>query len=343
MTNNNSHPALKTAFFTMLLLLNLAPALRAQNRRYVTEQHFVQRLVWVGDEYVFRYEVIIERDEGQGYRRYKQETTESPRLQINLPMGNYRYQVIPYDFLDQPGEASDWVTLDVRPETIISVEVQQVGDSFTLSPIDHGQLVPGVNGIIIKNPDELEKKEGVITVEKPEAPGPEKLVDMYLGAAWIPLFPIHGGIQQLFGSKLFLSGAAIRFGVLFTKSKQINLGLELLTSWYALDKASGDSSIDTQTGVMGLNILMQTPTFNQKIAYTIRAGGGFVFQVSDISSKQETYFLDRLSPHVSLDLAFLWLALKYTYVETGFNYIYFLAKNNPSGCLRPWVSIGCRF
>jgi len=103
----------KGALFAALFFFSLAPSLWAQNRRYVTEQHFIQRLVWVGDEYAFRYEVVIERNEGEGYREFKRDFTTASALVISLPLGNYRYHVIPYDFLDQPGEASGWVTLDV--------------------------------------------------------------------------------------------------------------------------------------------------------------------------------------------------------------------------------------
>jgi len=114
--NRTGSPFLKLAFFTALFFLSLVSPW-AQNRRYVTEQRFIHRLVWVGDEYAFRYEVVIEQEEGKEYREFKREFTASSSLVISLPLGKYRYHIIPYDFLDQPGEASDWITLNVAAPT----------------------------------------------------------------------------------------------------------------------------------------------------------------------------------------------------------------------------------
>jgi hypothetical protein len=304
---NNHSPAkglffLKTAFLTMLLLLSLPPSLPAQNRRYVTEQRFTQRLAWVGDEYVFRYEVVIERDEGQGYYRYRKESAETPELRVSLPLGNYRYQVIPYDFLDQPGEASDWITLDVYAPPVTAVETQDTPPS-----------------------------------------GYEKQIDIYLGAAWSPIFPLYGGMQQIFGQKLYFSGATIRLGLVFTQPQFLNPGLELSTSWYALDTAFDTDKIEIQAGVMDLNILIQKWLPNRKMAFMLRAGGGLSFQIGDISSGQEVYFLDRIAPHINVELSFLWLALKQFYVEGGLNLTHFLNQSESSGYLRPEIGIGWQF
>jgi len=123
--NRTGSPLLKWALFTALFFFSMASSLWAQNRRYVTEQRFIQRLVWVGDEYAFRYEVVIERNEGEGYYEFKRESTTSSALVISLPLGDYRYRVTPYDYLDQPGESSDWVTLDVVAPPIILDEIPE--------------------------------------------------------------------------------------------------------------------------------------------------------------------------------------------------------------------------
>ncbi|MDR0487582.1 MAG: hypothetical protein LBG91_04985, partial [Treponema sp.] len=265
--NQSFAMANKSLLLTGLLFLIMPLSLQAQSGRYVIEQRFVQRLAWVGDEYVLRYEVAIERDAGEGYRAYMREFTELPSLQISLLPGNYRYRVIPFDFLEQAGEASDWVTLNVLPPPLIPVEVQVIGDdNYLLLPYDDSQLVPGINEILIKNPDELEIKEGVITVEKQGAS--EKPVNIYLCAAWAPLFPLYGGIQQVFGNGFYFSGAALRFGLIFTKLKLFNPGLELSTSWYALNKVQDDNKIEIQTGVMSFNILAQKWLPNPKMAFT---------------------------------------------------------------------------
>jgi len=86
---------------------------------YVVEHRYVQTIEWVGDNYTLKYEVVIEKDEGGGapgeYTTFLREFTEKPSLQVSLPLGKYRYRVIPYDYLEQPGEASGWVDIEVKP------------------------------------------------------------------------------------------------------------------------------------------------------------------------------------------------------------------------------------
>jgi len=132
MNNRTGSSLLKLPLFTVLLFLSLT-SLWAQNRQYVTEQRFIQRLVWVSDEYAFRYEVVIERDEGKGYHEFKREFTTSSMLVISLPLGNYRYCIIPYDFLDQSGEASEWITLNVIAPPTVHVETPET------APADSGK------------------------------------------------------------------------------------------------------------------------------------------------------------------------------------------------------------
>ncbi|MDR0487713.1 MAG: hypothetical protein LBG91_05655 [Treponema sp.] len=322
-------------------LLFLSMPLQAQSGRYVIEQRFLQRFVWIMDEYVLRYEVVIERNEGNGYREYLREFTELPRFQVSLPLGNYRYRVIPFDFLDQPGDASEWVFVDVNSVPVIPVEVQTIGDdSYALIPQTNVQLVPGINEIVIKNPDELEIQEGVLIVEKPTPPGPEKQVDVYLETVWSPLLPLYGGIEQLFGTRLYLPGAGLRFGFIVTKPNLLKPGVELSASWYALNNGIDNNTIEIQAGIMNLNFLLQKRILNQKMAFVLRAGGGLAFQIGDMSDEQDSYLLDRMAPHVSLDVSFFWLVLEQLYIETSLNYTHFLIDNNASGYLRPWIGVG---
>jgi len=92
------------------------------NGHYVTEQRYVQNIYWKGDEYTRKYEVVIERIEGKTNSVVLREFTEKTTFEISLPPGNYRYRVIPYDYLDQSGEPSKWVTLEIKPAPVISLE-----------------------------------------------------------------------------------------------------------------------------------------------------------------------------------------------------------------------------
>ncbi|MDR0300802.1 MAG: hypothetical protein LBI04_00630 [Treponema sp.] len=329
----------KLVFFTALFFMGLS--LSAQSGRLVIEQRYVQQLVWSGDDYTLKYEVVIELDEGAGYREFTREFTVLPKFQIYLLPGNYRYRVIPFDFLEQPGEASNWINLNVHPAPIVPVEVRTDEEkNFVLTPYEDTQLVPGVSEIIIKNPDELESKEGVLTFENQSE---QRKITTYLSAAWAPLVPLYGGIYEIFGNEFSFTGATLRFGLLFTQPELFYPGLELSTSWYALSKAQDSDTIDLQAGVIGINFIAQKWLSNQKIAFALRAGGGLTFQLGDLISGQDLYLMDRLVPQLNLEPSFLWLVFKQLYLEAGLGFTLFMNKDNSSGCLRPWLGLGWLF
>jgi hypothetical protein len=96
-----------------LLFLFPGAFLEAQAGRYYSEQRFIQRLAWAGDEYTLRYEVQVEKEEQGEYRSAVREFTDAPFIELSLPPGNYRYRVIPYDILNRPGRGSEWLIIEV--------------------------------------------------------------------------------------------------------------------------------------------------------------------------------------------------------------------------------------
>jgi hypothetical protein len=117
-------------FLPVLLLLNAF--LNAQTTEY-TEFGSVQRLAWTADQYALRYEVLVEREEGDEYRRIAREFTDKPFIELSLPQGKYRYQVIPYNFFNRPAKGSEWKKIEIRaalnPELYyILPEIFYIGD-----------------------------------------------------------------------------------------------------------------------------------------------------------------------------------------------------------------------
>ena len=108
--------------FIFLFFILSIPSLRAQSPGGYYEERYVRQLVWIGDEYTLKYEVVIEKDEDGGYKTYLSEFTETPGLQVSLPSGKYRYRVIPYDYLENPGEASGWESIEVKPASAAASE-----------------------------------------------------------------------------------------------------------------------------------------------------------------------------------------------------------------------------
>jgi hypothetical protein len=109
MSNNN----LPWRCFLLPAMLLLNAIIGAQSVEYA-EFGSVQRLAWMADEYALRYEVLVEREEGNGYRRAAREFTDNSFIELSLPQGKYRYQVIPYDYLNRPAQGSEWKKIEVR-------------------------------------------------------------------------------------------------------------------------------------------------------------------------------------------------------------------------------------
>ncbi|WP_461257687.1 hypothetical protein [Treponema sp. R80B11-R83G3] len=330
-------------FLTALFLFNRplwAQARQSQqppsdDGRYVVEQRYVQEIEWIGDEYALKYEIEIEKNEGGKYKTHIREFTEKPNIQVSLPVGKYRYRVIPYDYLEQPGEASDWVNVEIKPAPIVSFEVQKADDgSYVLHPYDNEQIVPGVNEIVINN-----SGDSIITVGGKTG----NFINLYAGAAWSPLIPLYGRLQEIFRSEFYAAGASVRFGALFNKLQWFSPGIELSTSWYALNNSLGGDNIGIQTGVTGFNFVAQKKLPNPKMAVTLKAGFALTFQVGEINVEDYSYTTGVLIPQINVEASFLWFAWKRLYVEAGVGFAHSMNGNSNSGFLRPQIGAGWVF
>jgi len=179
----------KPLFLLAALCLIVLASLRAQN----TEPHFVQRLTWVGDRYAMRYEVVIEKEENGKYKKLLQEFTTASFIEVSLPHGKYRFQVIPYDFFNNPVPETEWMDFEV-----LLFVVQDQPDNTLPGP----------------------EPETVI----------ENLFDIYLGIAWIPTVPIYGGYKFI-DENLSPYTAGLRLAVFSAKQKPLKFGMEGSSLW----------------------------------------------------------------------------------------------------------------
>jgi hypothetical protein len=108
----SSHCSLFTAHcsFVLLTVFFFLPVLLSAQ---TAEIRFTQRLIWTGDEYARRYEVVIEREDGGRYLDLRREFTTALFIEVSLLPGKYRFRVIPYNFLDQPRNPSEWMYIEV--------------------------------------------------------------------------------------------------------------------------------------------------------------------------------------------------------------------------------------
>jgi len=102
-------------FLIFLIFAGFVPLLHSQNTETENDEpHYLQRLIWAGGEYALRYEVVLEREVNGRYRAYSRKSTETPFIEILLPLGKYRFQVTSYNILDKPEEVSQWIYIEAR-------------------------------------------------------------------------------------------------------------------------------------------------------------------------------------------------------------------------------------
>jgi len=96
------------------------------------ETKFIQRLVWRGGANTYRYQVVLERMVNGRYVSYIREFSTALFIEVSLPPGEYRFQVIPYDIFDMPGTPSAWMRIEVRhalqPEPLETIPEILTGD-----------------------------------------------------------------------------------------------------------------------------------------------------------------------------------------------------------------------
>lgn len=186
-------------------------------------------------------------------------------------------------------------------------------------------LVPEVFIIAVVNPGGMETSMSINVNLPPPPPSVKKAVDVFLTAAWLPMFVTYGDIDWLTKQSI-LPGAAIRLGFIFNNLELdvIDIGTEVSASW--LNDESPMWAID-------VNLLAQKLTLNEKMAFRFRLGAGYGFLQS----------FDWMSAHMNIGGSFLFNVWKQMFIEIGIDSVYWYENKDNKGSLRPWVGMGWRF
>jgi len=299
-----------------LILAGCTPLLRAQSAASSADTknapRLVQRLVWTGGEYALRFEVVVQREVNGSYIAHLREFTELPFIEVSLPSGKYRFQVTSYNILDKPEEVSRWVHITVR------AGVQN--ETFSTTP----ELVSGKDGAKADSAGDKSK----VSTGKP--------ILLFAGAAWTPVFPLHG---DFFGDSVSLAGAGARFGAAFSAPRDLYLGAEAAAFWnnsnsdnVNADNASADTAASGHILLAGINLLAIKWLQNQTMALTYRLGCSFIV----LPDTQEKLVFN-------IGASYLWRVGGTFLLEAGFDYAGRLEDQLFDGCIRPWIGIGMVF
>jgi hypothetical protein len=354
-------------------LFFLSAFLQAQTTGgYFSELRFIQRLAWAADEYVLRYEVLVEREDRGTYRRLLQEFTETFFIEISLAPGKYRYRVIPYDYLNRPREGTEWVDIEVR--AAISPELDDVRPDIFF-PEENAVHVLNITG---KN---LESGAGFFLRSPGLTPIVPFRVNIFSDGTEASL---HFNNEQLIPGVYELlvrnpSGLETRGGVitiarpepepesepepeeqpvdLVEDNKPFTVGLSV--AWMPLLPVyGGNNSIFLIGAAVRVNaVYFETDLFNAGLEIaaswhdrTERTATMQFDLMTQISFHEMalrfrfgigTVLTDIFYVHANIGASFLWFVQKKYYFEVGLDHVHLLMP--PTGFLRPWYGLGWRF
>jgi hypothetical protein len=349
----------------------------AQNSGYFLdtsggEPLFTQRLSWAGDEYVRRYEVIIEKREGEGYRELRRESAREPFIEVSLSPGAYRCYVTPYDFLGLPGERSE-IDVEVLPAFLPGLDDSSAEFVYPAkTPVyemsfSGRDIVPGAEiylrgpggELVVPSEARVREDGGEVRLffdRKQISSGDFELVVKNPGG----LETSRGGITVTRSPperptiNAYLGAAWMPLSPVYQEGEDGfpgsnvsaagaagRLGAEL-AGWDLFSPglelaaswclAGADSEGREQSWAFGLNLLARKWFPGEKTAFTFRVGAGY------------TVLPDWQHVHVNTGVSFLWVFALNLYVETGLDYSHWFTESPfGSGCLRPWVGLGWRF
>ena len=263
------------------------------------------RLAWPLDEYALNYQVVVEKDDNGIFRPVLGETTFDPFIELSLAPGRYRCRVIPYDYFERPGIESQWIFFEVSEPKVPESEVREN---------EAGESETGESASQSESPEQLHPAASIFPL------------NVYLGAAWMPLLPVYEKDNMFFRPGISLLGAGARLGALYSGFGYLNLGLEAAASWYAFNT----NGALAHTITAGLNLVAQKRRLDGMVALNFRLGGGLVF------------LEDEKCPFTSLGLSFLLFPHQRFFLEAGLDYTH-LFNGGPSGCFRPFIGIGLQF
>jgi len=262
-----------------------------------------QRLTWVGDEYAMRYEVVIEKEEEGAYSGVLREFTEESFIEVSLPSGKYRCQVTPYDFLNQPVPAAEWVDFEVLSNN--AKEIIMVKEAAAAAP---------------------EPEQGAEYNHQ---------FSLYLSAAWILLAPLYEegeGIlveSAFFGENASISpaSAAARLGVVSAKRRLINAGVELTALWHI------------RTLLFDVDMIQRLLFSDDKAAVNFRLGAG----VSLLSGENSLWAAgEQYATHFNAGASLVCFISKNIFMDMGVEYSQFFTKDFFC-FLRSWIGLGYQF
>jgi hypothetical protein len=274
----------KYTILSVAVILLLGFTIGAQESLYVKPDDKsimpIQRFAWSAVDNSNYYEIIVEEQKDAIYTEILRKQIKDNFIECSLASGRYRYQVIAYNFFNQPGRASDWVyfeVLRVLPPELIRISPKtffydkknrlvvtvtghnlkaesklylhpQNGDR-TIAPLRSVFHDSGNRAVLEFDPQSLEPGGYDLTVKNPD--GLEASLsgfsvrasplDITFQALYGPLFSLPASkFNRLYNMQFLPAGVSVRAGLIPVRGKSLAFGFELNPFWNYLSSQVND-------------------------------------------------------------------------------------------------------
>ncbi len=275
-----------------------------------------QTLVWDSVEYVSKYEIAIEKKATSGeWQSYTTIETKENTLDLQVPVGEYRYHITVFNILNRAEPASDWYTFNVYkavqpkvryilPDKLVlnkdsDGRIEVVADNtvynsiFTLTKEDGTQLYgavlksDGVSTILDFDEHRLTKGLYTLTITNPGGLFDnsttldvdfQKESNVYFAAGYKPSFFLSGGsiVPQL-GESFVPFGASASVSMFGAEKSSGFFGVSLSLNMISINTKKDDFEMSAHLFPLIIQGVYKYPIVNSKLYCNVSLGAGLTF------------------------------------------------------------------
>jgi hypothetical protein len=198
------------------------------------------------------------------------------------------------------------------------------------------QLRPGDYAVYIKNPGGLETSLGTFRVIASRAAAGFFDLGISVSAAWAPLFPLYGRLNDFLDTRVFPLGASARIEFIPGSLRWAagSLGMELAPFWHYLSARPGGSDMSAQLAGIQANLLFRKPLAGDRLVLNLRLGAG-LFSLRNFYLEGGAYTMtapvSTTRPSAGAGISLMWFFTETFFAHAGADYLHCFFVGAPSG------------
>ncbi|MCL2810058.1 MAG: hypothetical protein FWD24_08380 [Treponema sp.] len=318
------------------------------------EFRFIQRFVWTGGENALRYQVVFEREINGIYVSHLIEFTDQHYIEVSLPPGEYRIQVIPYDILDRPYRGSEWKYVQIlpapRPEFPGTLPDTEPEFQYIAEPDPQPEQIdePFIPHTLVQEPEP--DHDFVLRLPREPYLPPLGPVIFSAGLSWSPLFTVYG---NEYINVTAILGIGARASFLFHTFYGFYVGIEATAHFSMEDEFHmphymNALSIETEeqekyevfSFSAGANLFVLKWLPGNRVALGFRFGFDYPITIGESARKRNSFNIDQFAPGFGLSARFRIVDNFILEAGADFSNIFF---DSHIGYFKPWLCFGLQF